>query len=75
MSESWVREVPVDRRPWVVVADGARRIEQGLVLDPALSGQALLDAMQATPAGEYVVDGPAPKVLVSSDVAAAMQAT
>lgn len=74
VSESWVRQVPVDRRPWVVVADGARRIEQGLLLDPALSGQALLDAMQATPAAEYVVAGAAPAVLVSADVAAALQA-
>jgi Zn-dependent protease len=75
VSESWVRQVPVERRPWVVVADGARRIEKGLVLDPGLSGQALLDAMQATPAAEYVVSGPAPAVLVSADVAAAMQAS
>ncbi len=75
VSESWVRQVPVDRRPWVAVADGSRRIEQGLVLAPDLSGQALLDAMQATPAGEYVVDGPSPRVLTSADVAAAMQAT
>ena len=74
VSESWVRQVPADRRPWVVVADGARRIEKGLVLDPSLAGQALLDAMQATPAAEYVVAGPNPAVLVSADVAAAMQA-
>jgi Zn-dependent protease len=75
VSESWVRQVPADRRPWVVVADGARRIEKGLLLDPGLAGQALLDAMQATPAAEYVVSGPTPSVLVSADVAAAMQAT
>ena len=74
VSESWVRQVPAERRPWVVVADGARRIEKGLLLDPGLAGQALLDAMQAMPAGEYVVDGPSPSVLVSADVAAAMQA-
>jgi CBS domain-containing protein len=73
VSESWVRQVPPERRPWVAVADGARRIEKGLLLDPALAGQDLLDAMQATPAAEYVVDGPTPSVLVSADVAAAMQ--
>ncbi|MCW2671605.1 MAG: Zn-dependent protease-like protein [Frankiales bacterium] len=73
VSETWVRQVPVERRPWVVVADGARRMEKGLMLDPDLSGQALLDAMQATPAAEYVVAGPVPAVLVSGDVAAAMQ--
>lgn len=75
VSESWVRQVPVERRPWVAVADGARRIEKGLVLDPTLSGQALLDAMQTTPAAEYVLAGPVPAVLVSADVAAAMQAS
>jgi hypothetical protein len=75
VSESWVRQVPADRRPWVVVADGARRIEKGLLLEPGLSGQALLDAMQATPAAEYVITGPTPSVLVSADVAAAMQAS
>jgi Zn-dependent protease len=73
VSESWVRQVPAERRPWVVVADGARRMEKGLLLDPDLFGQALLDAMQATPAAEYVVAGPAPAVLVAADVAAAMQ--
>jgi Zn-dependent protease len=75
VSESWVRQVPPERRPWVAVADGARRIEKGLLLDASLRGQALLEAMQATPAAEYVVDGPAPAVLVAADVAAAMQAT
>jgi Zn-dependent protease len=74
VSESWVRQVPADRRPWVVVADGARKIEPGLVLEPGLGGQALLDAMQATPAAEYVVSGPTPAVLVAADVAAAMGA-
>lgn len=72
VSEAWVRQVPVDRRPWVVVADGARRLEPGLMIDPGLAGEALLTVMRATPASEYVVTGPQPLVLVSSDVAAAM---
>lgn len=72
VSEAWVRQVPVERRPWVAVADGARRVEPGLVLDPSLSGEALLAAMRATPASEYAVAGPTPLVLVSEDVAAAM---
>ncbi|MCU1594063.1 MAG: peptidase [Frankiales bacterium] len=72
VSEAWVRQVPVDRRPWVVVADGARRLEPGLMIDPDLAGEELLTAMRATPASEYVVTGPYPRVLVSSDVAAAM---
>ena len=72
VSESWVRQVPMERRPWVSVADGARRIEPGLVVDAALSGEQLLAVLSATPASEYVVPGPAPRVLVAADVAAAM---
>ncbi|MGB8651891.1 MAG: site-2 protease family protein [Mycobacteriales bacterium] len=74
VSEAWVRQVPPERRPWVLVADGARRLEAGLLLDPSLRGEQLLAVMQRTPASEYVVPGPAPRVLVSADVAAAMQA-
>ncbi len=73
VSEAWVRQVPVQRRPWVVVADGARRIEPGLVMDPAMTGEPLLAFMRSTPASEYVVPGPSPRVLVSSDVAEAME--
>jgi Zn-dependent protease len=72
VSEAWVRQVPLDRRPWVPVSDGTRRVEPGLVLDPSLSGEALLTAMQQVPASEYLVAGPLPRVLVSADVAAAM---
>lgn len=72
VSESWVRQVPLERRPWVTVADGARRLEPGLLIDPALAGEALLAAMSATPASEYLVPGDEPRVLVSADVAAAM---
>lgn len=75
VSEAWVRQVPWDRRPWVSVSDGARRIEAGLVLDASLAGQALLAALQATPASEYVVTGPSPRVLVSADVATALTGT
>lgn len=74
VSESWVRQVPLERRPWVVVADGARRVEPGLVLDADLFGEELVAMMRATPASEYVVPGVPPRVLVSGDVAAAMQA-
>lgn len=75
VSESWVKAVPQERRPWVAVADGARRMEPGLLLDPALSGEALLEAMSSHPAAEYVVGGPTPRVLVSADVAKAMSAS
>ncbi len=73
VSEAWVRQVPVDRRPWVLVADGARRVEPGLLLDPGLRGEALLAVMRTTPASEYAVPGPVPRVLSSADVAAIMQ--
>ncbi len=72
VNEAWVRQVPADRRPWVQVADGARRMEDGLVLDPSLSGEGLLAAMSAVPASEYVVRGEPVRVIVSSDVAEAM---
>ena len=72
VSEAWVRQVPLERRPWVAVADGSRRLEPGLVLDPSLAGEALITAMQQAPASEYLVAGPVPRVLVSSDVAAAI---
>jgi hypothetical protein len=44
-----------------------------LLLDPELRGEALLAVMRTTPASEYAVPGPVPRVLVSADVAAAMQ--
>jgi Zn-dependent protease len=72
VNEAWVRDVPAERRPWVVAADGARRVEPGLVLDADLTGEALLEAMSRTPASEYLVAGPTPRVLVSTDVAAAI---
>ena len=75
VSETWVRQVPAERRPWVSVADGARRIEPGLLLSADLTGEALLAAMRTTPASEYAVPGPIPRVLVSSDVAAAVDGT
>jgi Zn-dependent protease len=73
VSEAWVRQVPVDRRPWVVVADGARRVEPGLLADPSLAGETLLEFMRATPASEYVIPGDPYRVLVSADVAQAME--
>ena len=53
-----VLATPEERRPWVTVDAVARRIEDGLVLDPALEGEELLAAMRATPASEYVVPDP-----------------
>nr|WP_045697621.1 site-2 protease family protein [Streptomyces rubellomurinus] len=53
--ESAVRAVPEHRRPWVAVGALSRDLEPGMRLDADLSGEALLRAVQATPAGEYLV--------------------
>ena len=73
-SEAAVLATPEDRRPWVTIDTVARRLEDGLVLDPSLEGEALLAAMRATPASEYIVPDPAGpvRVLVTSDVAEAV---
>jgi len=64
--------VPERRRPWVSVADVARPLEPGLVLDAGLDGERLLDRLRATPASEYLVtaaDGSVAGVLSAHDVA------
>ncbi|WP_317621373.1 site-2 protease family protein [Streptomyces sp. CBMA123] len=53
--ESAVRTVPEHRRPWVSVGPLSRDLEPGLRLDADLGGEDLLRAIQATPAGEYLV--------------------
>ncbi|MFE7529928.1 site-2 protease family protein [Kitasatospora sp. NPDC057542] len=56
--ESAVRSVPEHRRPWVAVGPLARDLEPGLRLSADLGGEDLLRAVQATPAGEYLVVEP-----------------
>ncbi|WP_327675952.1 site-2 protease family protein [Kitasatospora sp. NBC_00458] len=53
--ESAVRGIPEHRRPWVAVGPLARDLEPGLRLPADLSGEDLLRAVRATPAGEYLV--------------------
>ncbi|MBV6700943.1 site-2 protease family protein [Kitasatospora aureofaciens] len=53
--ESAVRAVPEHRRPWVAVGPLARDLEPGLRLSADLTGEDLLRAVRATPAGEYLV--------------------
>jgi len=55
VDERAVRAMPDDRRPWVPVSTVTRRLEPGLTLPVTISGSDLLDALQATPAGEYVL--------------------
>ncbi|MEE1785409.1 site-2 protease family protein [Streptomyces sp. SP17BM10] len=56
--ESAVRAVPEHRRPWVAVGPLARDLEPGLRLSADLTGEDLLNAVRATPAGEYLVVEP-----------------
>lgn len=76
ISGAALEAVPVQRRPWVTVADVARPLEPGLVLDVAnLDGPRLLERMRATPASEYLVtgaDGAVAGVLSAHDVARAL---
>jgi Zn-dependent protease len=72
ISGTALEAVPEKRRPWVTVADVARALEPGLVLDPALDGPHLLERMRALPATEYLVaaaDGTVAGILSAYDVA------
>lgn len=73
VNEAAVLATPEERRPWVPVGSVARNLQDGLVLDASLAGQPLLEALQRTPASEYVVeDHGTVKVLAAADVAAAV---
>jgi Zn-dependent protease len=75
VSEAAVLATPEARRPWVSVGTVARRIEEGMVLDPYLSGEPLLEALRRHPSTEYVVTDPATgevRVVSVTDVAAAV---
>ena len=74
VNEAAVLATPEERRPWVTVDAVSRRVEDGMVLSPGLTGEPLLEAMRATPSSEYVVVDPAGpvRVLVTADVAAAV---
>ncbi len=73
VNEAAVRATPLARRPWVTVGEVSRRLDPGLVLRTDLAGEALIEAMQATPASEYLVvepDGSVRGVLTTADVEA-----
>ena len=76
VDEARIGAVPPERRPWTRVAEVARPIELGLVLPVELEGQALVEAIRATPSREYFVvnsDGSPAGILSSADLAAALQ--
>ncbi len=71
VDERAVQATPSDRRPWMQAGSLARSLEPGLLLPADLVGEALVRAMQQTPASEYVLmepDGSVYGVLVTSDV-------
>lgn len=77
VSEAAVQATPVERQPWMSVSDLARPVEAGLVLSPTLSGEALMTAVQQTPATEYLIagdDGALQGVLARTDLIAALRA-
>ena len=73
VSEAAVAATPEQRRPWVEVSTLARPLVDALRLPSHLGGRALIDALQETPASEYLVVDAADRaigVLVTADVAA-----
>jgi len=69
VSEAAVAAVPEQRRPYVDVLSMTRPLEDGLVLDPGLTGEQLVEAVRRTPAREYLVPtAEGPRVLVVSDL-------
>lgn len=75
VAEEAVRSVPLERRPWVSVGDLSRRLEPGLTLRADLEGQALVAAMTARPATEYLVleaNGDVYGMLAAADVERAL---
>lgn len=77
VSEAAVTAMPAARQPWVSVSDLARPVEAGLVLNTDMSGEGLLQAVQTTPATEYLVldsAGVLAGILARTDLVAALQA-
>lgn len=78
VSERAVREVPVERRPWVSVGDLSRRLETDLTLQADLTGEQLIEAITTRPATEYLVvegNGDVYGMLATADVERALTRT
>lgn len=70
--------MPEARRPWVDVSAVARSLAPGTTIGADLHGEDLLRALQAAPAGEYLLvepDGSVHGVLRTSDVQRALSST
>jgi Zn-dependent protease len=71
VNETAVMATPPQRRPWIEVGSLARAIEPGLVLPADLSGIELIEAVQRSPATEYLLIEPSGQifgVLATSDL-------
>jgi Zn-dependent protease len=71
VNETAVMATPQQRRPWVEVGSLARTIEPGIVLSADLSGMELIEAVQRSPATEYLLIEPSGQVfgvLATSDL-------
>ncbi len=55
VNEGAVMATPPQRRPWVEVGSLARALEPGIVLSADLSGMELIEAVQRSPATEYLL--------------------
>jgi Zn-dependent protease len=62
VNETAVMATPQQRRPWIEVGSLARAIEPGLVLPADLSGMELIEAVQRSPASEYLLIEPSGQV-------------
>lgn len=77
VSEAAVMTLPPDRQPWVPVSDLARAVDEDVTLMTDMSGEILLEAVQMTPATEYLVlddKRAVVGVLARTDLVAALQA-
>jgi Zn-dependent protease len=71
VNETAVMATPPQRRPWIEVGSLARALEPGIVLSADLSGMDLIEAVQRSPATEYLLIEPSGQVfgvLATSDL-------
>lgn len=62
VNENAVMATPEQRRPWIEAGSLARALDPGMVLSADLSGMALIEAVQRTPASEYLLIEPSGQV-------------
>jgi hypothetical protein len=77
VNEAALMSVPSERRAWVPVSSVARTLDAGLSLPVGISGEDLIRAISAAPAGEYLLldaDGSIFGVLSTADVDRAFRA-